>query len=132
MLSRLKNAKILHLFCRREIMLKCSPRSLSMHMVDQCLLAIYRQCCIQFQFTLISALYYFHEIYYNAPPGFAPAFLKIPPPPPALKTFKILKLIPQAQWLPAATTSTPPPPPGNKRPAPLYKGYFKRGGGTLK
>ena len=26
----------------------------------------------------------------------------------------------------------PPPPTGNKRPAPLYKGYFKRGGGTLK
>ena len=25
----------------------------------------------------------------------------------------------------------PPPPTGNKRPAPLYKGYFKRGGGTL-
>ena len=77
-------------------------------MVDQCLLAIYRQCCIQFQFTLISALYYFHEIYYNDSPGIAPAYLKIKPPP---KTFKILKLIPQAQWLPAAMTSTPPPRP---------------------
>ena len=86
---------------------KCSPHSLSMHMVHQCLLAIYRQCCIQFQFTLISALYYFHEIYYNDPPGIAPAYLKITPPP---KTFKILKLIPQAQWLLAATTSNPPPP----------------------
>ena len=107
-LSRLKNAKILHLFCRREIMPKCSPHSVSMHMVDQCLLAIYRQCCIQFQFTLISALYYVHEIYYNDPPGIATAYLKITPPP--LKTFKILKLIPQAQWLPVATTSTPPPP----------------------
>ena len=60
---------------------KCSPHSLSMHMVDQCLLAIYRQCCIQFQFTLISALYYFHEIYYNDSPGIAPAYLKIKPPP---------------------------------------------------
>ena len=87
---------------------KCSPHSLSMHMVDHCLLAIYRQCCIQFQFTLTSALYYCHEIYYNDSPGIAPAYLKIKPPP---KTFKILKLIPQAQWLPAAMTSTPPPRP---------------------
>lgn len=63
---------------------------------------------LQFQFTLISALYYFHEIYQNDPPGIAPLLENDPPP---KKTIKILKMIPQAPWLPAAATSTPNPQP---------------------
>ena len=35
---------------------------------------------LQFQFTLISALYYFHEIYQNDPPGIAPLLENDPPP----------------------------------------------------
>ena len=109
---------------------KCSPHSLSMHMVDQCLLAIYRQCCIQFQFTLTSALYYFHEIYYNDSPGIAPAYLKIKPP----QNIQDFEIDPPSTMAAGCHIINPPPPPptGNKRPAPLYKGYFKRGGGTLK
>ena len=79
-----------------------------MHMVDQCLLAIYRQCCIQFQFTLTSALYYFHEIYYNDSPGIAPAYLKIKPPPQNIQDFEI---VPPSTMAAGCHDIQPPPPP---------------------
>ena len=58
---------------------------------------IIQGCHIPFQFALVTALYYFHEIYENDPLGNTPLSENDPP-----KPIKILKMAPQQ--------NAPPPP----------------------
>ena len=67
---------------------------------------IIQGCHIPFQFALVTALYYFHEIYENDPLGNTPLSENDPP-----KPIKILKMAPQQN-------APPPSPP----PSLTYKG----------
>ena len=59
-------------------------------------------CCIQFQFMLVTALSYFHEIDYD-PQVILPYQKMALPPPPKKKTIKILKMSPQQNSWPRLT-----------------------------
>ena len=61
-------------------------------------------CYIPFQFTLVTALYYFHRIYENDPLGNTPLSENDPPP---KKKIKILKMTPQQNF---PLPPSPPPP----------------------
>ena len=62
-------------------------------------------CYIQFQFTLITALYYFHKIYHNDPPNNGPLSENELP-----KLSKILKMISQPiAWPPLTDNKAPSP-----------------------
>ena len=85
--------------CRR------SPHSLS-RAVFLRLVYYFYGCFIQFQFVLITALYYFHWIYENNPPCNAPLSENDPP-----KPIKILKVTPQQNaplLLPKVMNDQPP------------------------
>ena len=66
-------------------------------------------CYIPFQFTLVTALYYFHRIYENDPLGNTP-LSENDPPPQKKKKLEFLKMTPQ-QNLPPPPPPPPPPTP---------------------
>ena len=76
-------------------------------------LFIIHGCYIQFHFTLVTALYYFHEIRENDPLRNTPLSKNDP-----LKPIKILKMIPQQN-------APPPPPPYSHRGGSRI--FFRRG-----
>ena len=62
-------------------------------------------CYIPFQFTLVTALYYFHRIYENDPLGNTPLSENAPPPP--KKKIRVFENDPSAKFPPSPI---PPPP----------------------